>query len=89
MTKWITNNSIVMNSFKEGDRAESTTKTFEAKPEASSLLGLQRNMEEDPLEACRGVSKELPSKITQKIVLSFVASVFDPLGAFALFTRRM
>ena len=59
LTKWITNNSIVMNSFKEGDRAESKTKTFEAEPAASSLLGLQWNMEEDTLEVCRAVSKEL------------------------------
>ena len=89
LTKWITNNSIVMNSFKEGDRAESTTKMFEAEPAASSLLGLQWNMEEDTLEVCRGVSKEIPSKITQRVVLSFVASVFDPLGVFAPFTMRM
>ena len=88
LTKWITNNSIVMNSFKEGDRAESTTKTFEAEPAASSLLGLQWNMEEDTLEVCRGVSKEVPSKIT-RVVLSFVASVFDPLGVVAPFTMRM
>ena len=80
-----------MNSFKEGDRAESTTKTFETEPApaASSLLGLQWNLKEDTLEVCRGVSKEIPSKITQRVVLSFVASVFDPLGVFAPFTMRM
>ena len=66
LTKWITNNSIVMNSFKEGDRAESTTKTVKAEPAASALLGLQWKMEEDTLEVCRGVSKEIPSKKTQR-----------------------
>ena len=88
-TKWISNNGELMNSFQKNDRAESTFNTLEAEPAASSLLGLQWNMEEDNLEVCRGDSKEIPNKITQRVVLSFVASVFDPLRVFSHFTMRM
>ena len=38
---------------------------------------------------CRGPNKECPSEITQRVVLSFVSSVFDPMGIFAPFTMSM
>ena len=50
---------------------------------------MQWNVDNDTLEVCRGADKELPNKITQRAVLSFVASVFDPLGLVAPFTMRM
>ena len=50
LTKWVSNNVHVMNSFHENDRAGSTIKTFEAEPAASSLLGLRWNMEDHTLE---------------------------------------
>ena len=82
LTKWINNNGHVMNSFPENGRAESTIKTFEVEPAASSLLGLQWKMKENTLDVCSGASREIPNKITQGVVLSFVASVFEPLGVF-------
>ena len=39
-------------------------------------------MENDSLEVCRGATKEVPGKVTQRVVLSFVASVFDPFWSF-------
>ena len=86
---WLSNRSSVMETFGRMDKTEGTVKAFEAEPSASSLLGLQWNMAEDTLEVCRGTSKDLPSRITQRVVLSFVASVFDPLELFAPFTMRM
>ena len=58
-------------------------------PSALSILGLQLNVKSDSLEICRCMEKEVPVKVTQRVVLSQVASVFDPLGLFSPFTRRM
>ena len=55
----------------------------------SKKVGLQWNVESDSLEICRGTGKEKPAKVTQRIVLSHVSSVFDPLGLFSPFTMRM
>ena len=84
LTKWITNDSDVMKSFIEDDRAESTVKFFDAEPAASYLLGLHWNMNEDTLDVCRGVSKGIPSKITRRNVLSFVARCLIPWESLPL-----
>ena len=86
LLEWIYNNEAVCISIPEKDRSDAVNKTFEAEPQTSSLLGLQWNVQADELEVCRGADKEVPMKITQRAVLSFVTSVFDPLGLFALFT---
>ena len=46
-------------------------------------------IDQDCLQVCRGPNKECPSEISQRVVLSFVSSVFDPMGIFAPFTMRM
>ena len=89
LLKWICNNEAVFNSIPGKDRSDAVNKTFEAEPHTSSLLGLQWKVEADKLEVCRGSDEEVPVKITQRAVLSFVASVFDPLGLFAPYTMRM
>ena len=70
------------------DQARSV-KHSKRNPWALSILGLQWNVESDSLEICRGTGKEVPAKVTQRIVLSHVSSVFDALGLFSPFTMRM
>ena len=89
LLKWICNNEAVFNSIPGKDISDAVNKTFEAEPHTSSLLGLQWKVEADELEVCRGADREVPVKITQRAVISFVASVFDPLGLFAPYTMRM
>ena len=64
-------------------------KTFEAEPQSSSILRLNWNVDTDSLIVCRGTEQEVPAKITQRIVLSFVSAVFDPLGICSPFTTKM
>ena len=89
LTKWICNSEKVMEEIPSEDRSVSLSKTFEAEPLAPSILGLQWNMESDSLEICRGSGKEVPTKITQRIVLSYVSFVFDTFGLFSPSTVRM
>ena len=79
---------MVTGSIREGNRSETKSKTVEPEPYTSSLLGMHWNVD-DKLEVCRGADKEVPKKITQRAVLSLVASEFDPVGLFAPFTMRM
>ena len=50
---------------------------------------MQCNVYNDTLAVCHSADKEIGNKITKESVLSFVVSVFDPLGLFAPFTMRM
>ena len=64
-------------------------KTFEAEPQSSSILELNWNVDTDSHIVCRGTEEEVTAKITQRIVLSCVSAVFDPLGIRSPFTIRM
>ena len=83
-TKWITSDDEVKSQIPETDRSTKVVKTFEAEPHSSSILGLKWNVDTDSLIVCRGTGQEFPATKTQRIVLSFVSAVFDPLGMFTL-----
>ena len=71
------------------DRSGAQGKTFETETLASPTLGLQSNVKSHNLEICRSLGKLVPTKITQRNVLSQVTSMFDPLGLFSFFTVKM
>ena len=89
LTKWITSDDEVKSQIPETDRSTKVVKTFGAEPQSSSILGLNWNIGADSLVVCRGTEQEVPAKITQRIVLSFVSAVFDPFGICSPFTIRM
>ena len=89
LTKWITIDDEVKSQIPETDRSTKVVKTFEAEPQSSSILGLNWNVNTDSLIVCRGTGQEVPAKIAQRIVLSFVSAVFDPLGICSPFKIRM
>ena len=55
---------------------------------ASHVLGLKWDHVTDTLVVSRGVNRELKDSLTQRSVLSFVSSVFDPIGLLAPYTVR-
>ena len=69
------------------DQLESNEITLSA--ESSRILGLEWFIDADTLQVCRGPNKECPQEVTQRVVVSFVLSVFDPICIFARFTMRM
>ena len=89
LTNWITSDDEIKSQIKETDRSTKVVKTFEAEPQSSSILGLNWKVDINGLIICRGIEQEVPAKITQRIVLSFVSAVFDPLGICSPFTIRM
>ena len=89
LMKCISNSEKVMQEISSEDRSVALGKTLEAEPLASSILGLQWNVKSDSLEIFCGMGKEVPVKITQRIVITQVSSVFDALGLFSPFTVRM
>ena len=89
LTKWITSDDEVETQIPEADRSTKVVKTFGAEPQSSSILGLKWNVGTDNLIVCLGTEQDVPAKITQRIFLSFVSAVFDPLGVCSPFTIRM
>ena len=89
LTKWITSDEEVKSQIPETDRSTKIVKTFEAEPQSSSILVLNWKVDTDRLIVCRGTELEVPAKITQRIVLSFVSAVFDPLEICSPFTIRL
>ena len=55
---------------------------------ASHVLGLKWDHVNDTLVVSREVNRELKDSVTQRSVLSFVSSVFDPIGLVAPYTVR-
>ena len=52
------------------------------------VLGLNWNHSTDTLVVSRGTNPEVKSKVTQRIVLSLVSSVYDPIGLVAPYTVK-
>ena len=55
---------------------------------ASHVLGLKWDHVTDTLVVSRGFNREMKDSVTQRSVLSFVSSVFDPIGLVAPYTVR-
>ena len=56
--------------------------------QSSHVLGLKWDHVKDTLVVSRGVDRPLDKAITQRTVLSFVSSAFDPVGLVAPYTVR-
>ena len=89
LKKWASNCPEVTENIPLENRLEANEVMLNAEPISSSVLGLDSKIDQDCLQVCRGPNKECPSEKTQRVVLSFVSSVFDPMCIFAPFTMRM
>ena len=89
LKKWASNCPEVTENTPLENRLEANEVMLNAEPPSSSILGLEWKVDQDCLQVCRGPEKECPSELTQRVVLSFFSSVFDPMGIFAPFTMRM
>ena len=56
--------------------------------ESSHVLGWKRNHATDTLVVCRGTDPDIKPTVTQRVVLSLVSSVYDPIGLVAPYTVK-
>ena len=89
LKKWASNWPEVIGNIPLESRIEANEVMLNAEPISLSILGLEWKIDQDCLQVCRGPNKGCPSEISQRVVVSFVSSVFDPTGIFAPFTMRM
>lgn len=80
LTKWVSNKREVLSAVPSMERAKSITLDLEKLP-VERALGVQWDVEKDTLGFRRG--KETSN--TRRGVLSFVASIYDPLGLVSPF----
>ena len=55
----------------------------------SHVLGLKWNHGSDSLVISREINRELQTSVTQRTVLSFNSSIFDPIGLVAASSRHL
>ena len=66
---------------------DSTDKVLTTDEETTShVLGLKWNHSRDTLVVSRGITPDLNRPITQRVVLSLVSAVYDPIGLVAPYT---
>ena len=88
LTKFVSNVPSLVNYVDPSSQpsTESTEKVLVTDEETSHVLGLKWNHSRDTLVVSRGTTPDLNRPITQRIVLSLVSAVYDPIGLVAPYT---
>ena len=89
LTKFVSNAPSVLTQLEPNrESPEKQLKTLPTSEGSSHVLGLKWNHEFDTLVVSRGTSPDVNQAITQRVVLSLVSAVFDPIGLVAPFTVK-
>ena len=91
LTKFVSNVPSLVNNVDSKSQlpTDSTEKVLVTDEETSHALGLKWNHSRDTLVVSRGTTPDLNRPITQRIVLSLVSAVYDPIGLVAPYTARL
>ena len=91
LTKFVSNADKITSAFNPEDCETSSSPIKEIlnrAEQSSHVLGLNWDHVKDTLVVSRGLDRPPDKAITQRTVLSFVSSVFDPVGLVAPYTVR-
>ena len=91
LTKFVSNADEITSTMNPEDCETSSSPIKEicnGAEQSSHVLGLTWDHVKDTLVVSRGVDRPLDKAITQRTVLSFVSSVFDPVGLVAPYAVR-
>ena len=83
LTKFVSNFNLPPSLPPLQDQSPGTPEVCEL---SSHVLGLKWNQRSDTLVVSRGVNRSVTEPVTQRLVLSRVASIFDPIGLVAPYT---
>ena len=87
LTKFVANiNHLSAELQQSGELAPTDEKVIPKPDESSHVLGLKWNHACDTLVVSRGTSPATNKTLTQRVVLSVVSAVYDPIGLVAPFT---
>ena len=87
LTKFISNTPHLLDEIENNDHLCQPKVILVSDEKASShVLGLKWDHRKDTLVVSRGTKCDDSNKVTQRLVLSLVAKVFDPIGLVAPFT---
>ena len=87
LTKFISNTPHLLDEIENDDHLCQPKVILVSDEEASShVLGLKWDHRKDTLVVSRGTKCDASNKVTQRLVRSLVAKVFDPIGLVAPFT---
>ena len=85
LTKFVSNFNLPPSLPPLQDQSPGTPEVCEL---SSHVLGLKWNQRSDTLVVSRGVNRSVTEPVTQRLVLSRVASIFDPIGLVAPYTIK-
>ena len=88
LTKFVSNVRTIPPQVETDPTTPTETKEIPSTEESSHVLGLKWNHSSDTLVVSRGTNPEIKAKVTQRIVLSLVSSVYDPIGLVAPYTVK-
>ena len=88
ITKFVSNVPSLVNNVDANSQlsTESTEKVLATDEDTSHVLGLKWNHTSDTLVVSRGTTPDLNRPVPQRVVLSLVSSVYDPIGLVAPYT---
>ena len=88
LTKFVSNVPTIPPQLEADPTSPTEGKEIPSSENSSHVLGLKWNHSTDTLVVSRGTSPEVKPKVTQRIVLSLVSSVYDPIGLVAPYTVK-
>ena len=84
LTKFIYDTKILNRIEPDSENQINDGKQLLKQDESSHVLGLKWNHKSDTLVVSRGTTPETQRTVTQRVVLSLVSAVYDPIGLVAI-----
>ena len=83
LTKFVSNVTNLVDRFDGSPQSTEPKIIASSKDDSSHVLGLKWDHNNDSLVVSRGTSRTVTKSLTQRLVLSLVSKVFDPIGLVA------